>query len=54
MKGDKISEIVIPIKVNSQAMVNSNKIYFSPLSSFPREEKFVTFKGFVLSYALSE
>lgn len=53
MKDNKISEIVVPVKVSSQSMVCSNKVYFSPESSFPPTEKFVTFKGFVLSYGLS-
>lgn len=53
MKDNKISEIVVPIKVNSQAMVCSNKVYFSNESNFPADQKFVTFKGFILNYGLS-
>lgn len=34
-------------------MVCSNKVYFSTESAFPSQERFVTFKGFVLSYGLS-
>lgn len=53
MKDDKISEIVVPIKVNSQSMVYSNKVYFSSDSAFPVDQRYVTFKGFVLCYGLS-
>jgi hypothetical protein len=53
MQDNKISEIVVPIKVNSQAMVCSNKVYFSADSNFPPDQRYVTFKGFILSYGLS-
>lgn len=53
MKDDKIAEIVVPVKVSSQAMVCSNKVFFSTDSVFPPDQRFVTFKGFILSYGLS-
>lgn len=48
----------MPVKVSSQAMVCSNRIYLSTESAFPPTNSpgntnFITFKGFILSYGLS-
>lgn len=34
-------------------MVYSNKVFFSKESKFPPDQRYVAFKGFILSYGLS-
>ena len=52
----KIGELVFPVKVTSQEMVYSNLVFLSkqsPLAVLHSNSRFIFFKGYILSFALS-
>ena len=56
MEKTKITELVLPVKVTSQAMVYSNKVFISndsPLAVLDPANRFLVSKGYILSFDLS-